>query len=48
MGRENKAQTIMKENAGIVIKISKHLPNKESVKAPIPKQEKAKSEGRNF
>jgi hypothetical protein len=48
IGRENKAKTIMKENAGIIIKISKHLPNKESVKTPLPKQEKAKSEGRNF
>lgn len=48
IGRENKAKTIMKENAGIITKISKHLPNKESVKKPLPKQEKAKSEGRNF
>lgn len=48
IGRENKAKTIMKENAGIITKISKHLPNKESVKTPLPEQEKAKSEGRNF
>ena len=48
IGKENKAKTIMKENAGIITKISKHLSNKESAKKSLPPQKKAKSEGRNF
>ena len=48
IGKENKAKTIMQENAGIVTKISKHLSNEKLAKTPIPPKEKSKSEGRNF
>lgn len=48
IGRENKAKTIMQENAGIVTKISKHLSNEKLAKTPIPPKEKSKSEGRSF
>ena len=45
IGRENKARNLMKENPGIVTKVSKHLSSEGSTKTKPPSAKKAKLGG---